>query len=47
MKSEEGRALVHELAKSADVAIESFGTGVAERLENRCADSLRALNDPA
>ena len=32
MKSEKGRALVHELARSADVAIESFGTGVAERL---------------
>jgi formyl-CoA transferase len=44
MKSEKGRALVHELAKSADVAIESFGTGVAERLAID-ADSLRALND--
>jgi crotonobetainyl-CoA:carnitine CoA-transferase CaiB-like acyl-CoA transferase len=44
MKSERGRALVHELAKSADVAIESFGTGVAERLAID-ADSLRALND--
>jgi crotonobetainyl-CoA:carnitine CoA-transferase CaiB-like acyl-CoA transferase len=43
MKSEKGRALVHELAKSADVAIESFGTGVAERLAID-ADSLRALN---
>ena len=32
MKSDKGRKLVHELAKSADVAIESFGTGVAERL---------------
>ena len=43
MKSEKGRALVHELAKSADVAIESFGTGVAERLAID-SDSLRALN---
>lgn len=32
MKTEEGRALVHELARTCDVAIESFGTGVAERL---------------
>ncbi|MFL6838789.1 MAG: CaiB/BaiF CoA transferase family protein [Bradyrhizobium sp.] len=44
MKTEKGRALVHALAKSADVAIESFGTGVAERLAID-ADSLRALND--
>jgi formyl-CoA transferase len=44
MKSERGRKLVHELAKSADVAIESFGTGVAERLGIDAA-SLRALND--
>src|SRR6266550_8950665 len=44
MKSEKGRALVHALAKSSDVAIESFGTGVAERLAID-ADSLRALND--
>ena len=27
MKSEKGREIVHALAKSADVAIESFGTG--------------------
>jgi formyl-CoA transferase len=44
MKSDKGRKLVHELAKSSDVAIESFGTGVAERLEIDAA-SLRALND--
>src|SRR5215469_5274021 len=44
MKSEKGRKLVHELAKSADVAIESFGTGVAERLGIDAA-SLCALND--
>jgi len=44
MKSDKGRKLVHELAKSSDVAIESFGTGVAERLGIDAA-SLRALND--
>ncbi|VIO79472.1 Acetyl-CoA:oxalate CoA-transferase [Bradyrhizobium ivorense] len=43
MKSEKGRKLVHELAKSADVAIESFGTGVAERLGIDAA-TLCALN---
>ncbi|WP_454644624.1 CaiB/BaiF CoA transferase family protein [Bradyrhizobium liaoningense] len=44
MKSDQGRKLVHELAKGADVAIESFGTGVAERLGIDAA-SLCALND--
>ena len=44
MKSDKGRKLVHALAKSSDVAIESFGTGVAERLGIDAA-SLRALND--
>jgi crotonobetainyl-CoA:carnitine CoA-transferase CaiB-like acyl-CoA transferase len=44
MKSDRGRRLVHELAKSADVAIESFGTGVAERLGIDAA-CLCALND--
>jgi len=44
MKSEKGREIVHALAKSADVAIESFGTGVAERLGIDAA-TLRALND--
>ncbi|WP_407146736.1 CaiB/BaiF CoA transferase family protein [Bradyrhizobium sp. ORS 86] len=44
MKSNKGRKLVHELARSADVAIESFGTGVAERL-GIDAPSLCALND--
>lgn len=43
MKSDKGRKLVHELARSADVAIESFGTGVAERLGIDAA-SLSALN---
>jgi crotonobetainyl-CoA:carnitine CoA-transferase CaiB-like acyl-CoA transferase len=32
LKTEKGREIVHALARSADVAIESFGTGVAERL---------------
>jgi crotonobetainyl-CoA:carnitine CoA-transferase CaiB-like acyl-CoA transferase len=44
MKSEKGRALVHEMARSSDVAIESFGTGVAERLAID-SNSLRAIND--
>jgi crotonobetainyl-CoA:carnitine CoA-transferase CaiB-like acyl-CoA transferase len=44
MKTEKGREIVHALARSADVAIESFGTGVAERLEIDAA-TLRALND--
>ncbi|TWB87707.1 formyl-CoA transferase [Bradyrhizobium macuxiense] len=44
MKSDKGRKLVHTLAKSADVAIESFGTGVAERL-GIDAVTLCALND--
>jgi crotonobetainyl-CoA:carnitine CoA-transferase CaiB-like acyl-CoA transferase len=44
MKTEKGREIVHALAKSADVAIESFGTGVAERL-GIDAVTLCALND--
>ncbi|MCB1343095.1 MAG: CoA transferase [Pseudooceanicola sp.] len=32
LKTEAGRAVVHDLARRSDVAIESFGTGVAERL---------------
>jgi crotonobetainyl-CoA:carnitine CoA-transferase CaiB-like acyl-CoA transferase len=44
LKSEKGRQLVHGLAKFSDVAIESFGTGVAERL-GIDANSLCALND--
>ena len=43
MKSDKGRKLVHTLAQSADVAIESFGTGVAERLGIDAA-TLCALN---
>jgi crotonobetainyl-CoA:carnitine CoA-transferase CaiB-like acyl-CoA transferase len=44
MKTEKGREIVHALASSADVAIESFGTGVAERLGIDAA-TLRSLND--
>lgn len=43
LKTERGRAIVHRLAKTADVAIESFGTGVAERL-GIDAKTLRAIN---
>ncbi|MFI7167327.1 CaiB/BaiF CoA transferase family protein [Rhodococcus erythropolis] len=32
LKTEAGRAVAHELAQTADVAVESYGTGVAERL---------------
>lgn len=44
MKTVKGCEIVHALAKSADVAIESFGTGVAERL-GIDAPTLRGLND--
>src|ERR1700684_1488070 len=44
MKSEKGREIVHALAQSADVAIESCATGVAERL-GIDASTLRTLND--
>jgi formyl-CoA transferase len=44
LKTDDGRALAHTLAKRADVAIESFGTGVAERLGIDAA-SLQPLND--
>jgi crotonobetainyl-CoA:carnitine CoA-transferase CaiB-like acyl-CoA transferase len=44
MKTDKGREIVHALARSADVAIESFGTGVAERLGIDAA-TLRSLND--
>lgn len=43
MKTDEGRALVQDMARRADVVIESFGTGVAERL-GIDADTLMALN---
>lgn len=43
LKTDEGRRIVHALAKTADVAIESFGTGVVERLGIDEA-TLRGLN---
>ena len=44
LKSEKGREIVHTLARSADVALESFGTGVAERLGIDGA-TLRVVNE--
>jgi crotonobetainyl-CoA:carnitine CoA-transferase CaiB-like acyl-CoA transferase len=43
LKSPEGRDIVHKLAKDADVVIESFGPGVAERLKVDY-DTLKAIN---
>ena len=43
LRSEQGRAVVYRLAKWADVAIASFGPGVAEKL-GVDADALRACN---
>ena len=43
LKTDEGRKIAYELAKTADIAIESFGTGVAERLGIDAA-ALQALN---
>lgn len=43
MKTDEGQALVHELVKTCDIAIESFGTGVAERL-GIDAETLQSIN---
>jgi crotonobetainyl-CoA:carnitine CoA-transferase CaiB-like acyl-CoA transferase len=43
LKSPEGQAIVHKLAAQADVVIESYGTGVAERL-GIGAPTLRGLN---
>jgi crotonobetainyl-CoA:carnitine CoA-transferase CaiB-like acyl-CoA transferase len=43
LKSPEGQAIVHKLAARADVVIESYGTGVAERL-GIDYPTLRALN---
>ena len=44
LKTAEGRQIAHKLAASADVAIESFGTGVAERLGIDEA-TLRGINE--
>lgn len=43
LKTEQGRAVVHRLATTCDIAIESFGTGVVERLGIDAA-TLRGLN---
>jgi crotonobetainyl-CoA:carnitine CoA-transferase CaiB-like acyl-CoA transferase len=43
LKSPEGKAIVHRLAARADVVVESYGTGVAERLGIDYA-TLSALN---
>ncbi|MGR3425106.1 MAG: CaiB/BaiF CoA transferase family protein [Sagittula sp.] len=43
LKSEAGQAVAHRLAATCDVAIESFGTGVAERLRIDGA-TLRGIN---
>lgn len=43
LKKTEGREIVHKLAKDSDIAIESFGHGVAERL-GVDAKSLQAIN---
>ena len=43
LKTPEGHAIVHRLAAQADVLVESYGTGVAERL-GIDAPTLRALN---
>jgi crotonobetainyl-CoA:carnitine CoA-transferase CaiB-like acyl-CoA transferase len=44
LKTDEGRGLVQEIARRSDVVIESFGTGVAERL-GIDATTLRASNE--
>ena len=44
LKTEAGREVARKLAREADIAIESFGTGVAERL-GIDAESLQAVND--
>ncbi len=43
LKTKAGRAIVHKLAETADIAIESFGTGVVERLGIDAA-TLRGIN---
>lgn len=43
LKTQAGREVVHRLAAKADIAIESFGTGVVERLGIDAA-TLRAIN---
>jgi crotonobetainyl-CoA:carnitine CoA-transferase CaiB-like acyl-CoA transferase len=43
LKTEAGRSIAHQLARRADIAIESFGSGVAERLAID-ALNLQSLN---
>jgi crotonobetainyl-CoA:carnitine CoA-transferase CaiB-like acyl-CoA transferase len=43
LKTTEGQAIVHRLARDADVVLENFGPGTIERL-NCGWDTLRALN---
>lgn len=43
LKTQAGREVVHRLAASADIAIESYGTGVVERL-GIDAQTLRRIN---
>jgi crotonobetainyl-CoA:carnitine CoA-transferase CaiB-like acyl-CoA transferase len=43
LKTQAGREIVHRLTATADIAIESFGTGVVERLGVDAA-TLRAIN---
>lgn len=43
LKSEEGRGVVHRLAREVDIVVESFAPGVAARLQVD-AETLRALN---
>ncbi|HEX3567666.1 MAG TPA: CoA transferase [Acidimicrobiales bacterium] len=43
LSSDEGRAIVHELARRADVVLQSFRAGVAER-QGVDSETLRALN---
>jgi crotonobetainyl-CoA:carnitine CoA-transferase CaiB-like acyl-CoA transferase len=43
LKAARGREIVHRLARNADIAIESFGPGVAERLDVGY-DALNAIN---
>ena len=44
LKSDEGRGLIHELARDADVVIENFAPGTMDRLGCGYED-LRAIND--
>ncbi|MBB5696236.1 CaiB/BaiF CoA transferase family protein [Muricoccus pecuniae] len=43
LKTEKGQAVIHDLARRADVAIESFSTGVADKLQID-APTLQSIN---